>query len=101
VSDPTNVVNMKVQARLIREAGEARAKRKSLREIGMSIIASPEFQEGLINSVQCPAPFCPVAVAIMREDKATVDAMLKDVLVERQAERDRVKFPGGIDDMEI
>jgi lipoate-protein ligase A len=32
VSEPSNVVNMKVQGRLIREAREARAKRKAERE---------------------------------------------------------------------
>jgi hypothetical protein len=32
VSEPSNVVNMKVQGRLIREAREARAKRKTERD---------------------------------------------------------------------
>jgi hypothetical protein len=33
VSEPSNVVNMKVQGRLIREAREARAKRKAERNV--------------------------------------------------------------------
>jgi hypothetical protein len=43
VSEPTNVVNMKVQGRLIREAREARAKRKAERDKP----ESPPFPAGI------------------------------------------------------
>jgi hypothetical protein len=43
VSEPSNVVNMKVQGRLIREAREARAKRKAERDKP----ESPPFPAGI------------------------------------------------------
>jgi hypothetical protein len=43
VSEPSNVVNMKVQGRLIREAREARAKRKAERDKP----EAPQFPGGI------------------------------------------------------
>jgi hypothetical protein len=43
VIEPSNVINMKVQGRLIREAREARAKRKAEREK----TEAPQFPGGI------------------------------------------------------
>jgi hypothetical protein len=75
MNDPTNVVNMKAQSRLIREAREARAKRKA----GANALVLDRLNGA-------PANDGAAAFITAGEADPNVSAPL---------------YPGGIDDMEI
>jgi hypothetical protein len=56
----TNVVQLQTKKK------PAQRSHQELKEIGMKIIASPEFHADIASSIQEALPFCPVAVAISK-----------------------------------